>query len=467
MTRAIAFACGLVVLAPGCVPRDAGYADAKRLVAGRTGHTVRWSRLDGGSEAARATRELLAKPLTAESAAQIALLNNPEMQAAFEEVGMARAGLVAARRIPNPTAEAGLGFSPARDEPDVDLAATVDLAELLLLPMRSGAAGAKLDAASLEVAGAAMDLALEAKIAFYRVQAERQILELRKTVLLAARASYDAAKSMHEADNMTDLDLANERALYEEARLGVAGADAGLAGATEELAAVLGVWGAGPRFTVEGRLADPPDAGPDVASLEARALEKSVDLAVARRMFEAAARRANFEQTRGWLPELKAGVGAEREEGTWGVGPVGEIEIPLFYQGQGEVAAAEAEMRQHEQRFRALAVRLRAAARSASARYQAARDRAQFYRNTLLPVRERILQETQLAYNAMGLGVFQLLQAKRDQIEAGRQYVEALRDYWIARAQVEQLLAGRLVRGAGAMPAPIGPAGPDRRAEEH
>jgi hypothetical protein len=44
--------------------------------------------------------------------------------------------------------------------------------------------------------------------------------------------------------------------------------------------------------------------------------------------------------------------------------------------------------------------------------------------------------------------VFQLLQAKREQIEAGRQFIESLRDYWLARTAYNQTLSGRV----GAVP---------------
>lgn len=39
-------------------------------------------------------------------------------------------------------------------------------------------------------------------------------------------------------------------------------------------------------------------------------------------------------------------------------------------------------------------------------------------------------------------GVFQLLQAKQDEINTHREYVEAQRDYWIARAELENALGG-------------------------
>ena len=209
----------------------------------------------------------------------------------------------------------------------------------------------------------------------------------------------------------------------------------------------MGLWGQDAGFRIAARLADPPEIAPDVRSLERQALERSLDLSAARKLFTAAARRRNVAQAEGMLPELSAGAEAEREDAEWKVGPVAELELPLFYQGQGEVAAAEAEMRREQQRHRALATAIRAAARAASSRLLIARERALYIKTVLLPLRERIVSETQLAYNAMTVGVFQLLESKREQIQAGRAYVEALRSYWTAQAEVDQLLAGRLPAG--------------------
>ncbi|MEJ7727752.1 MAG: TolC family protein [Polyangiaceae bacterium] len=109
-------------------------------------------------------------------------------------------------------------------------------------------------------------------------------------------------------------------------------------------------------------------------------------------------------------------------------------------------------------RTRAAAAMLRSAARNAAVRVQAAREQALFHRDTLLPLRERVVDETLRQYNAMNATVFALLSAKRDHIDGGRAYVEALRDYWMARAELDQLLAGRLPRGAAALGPNDGPA---------
>ena len=62
----------------------------------------------------------------------------------------------------------------------------------------------------------------------------------------------------------------------------------------------------------------------------------------------------------------------------------------------------------------------------------------------MLPLRNEIVEQTQLQYNAMQLGPFQLLIAKQQQIDAGAAYIRALRDYWLARTELDQLLNGRM-----------------------
>jgi cobalt-zinc-cadmium efflux system outer membrane protein len=96
----------------------------------------------------------------------------------------------------------------------------------------------------------------------------------------------------------------------------------------------------------------------------------------------------------------------------------------------------------HRERDIAQAVETRAAARAAAQELRAARDRVNHQRNVILPLRDQILNETQKHYNAMQVGAFQLLQAKQAQVDAGARYVELLRDYWLARAAIDQLAAG-------------------------
>jgi len=121
-----------------------------------------------------------------------------------------------------------------------------------------------------------------------------------------------------------------------------------------------------------------------------------------------------------------------------------EFPIPLFDQGQARLGRAMAEWRRAQQEYYALGVRIRSTARAVRERLQGAQDRALYYRDILLPLRERIVNEIQLQYNAMQLGVFDLLRSREQQIQAAIAYIEILRDYWLARTDLGQLLSGRL-----------------------
>ena len=73
-----------------------------------------------------------------------------------------------------------------------------------------------------------------------------------------------------------------------------------------------------------------------------------------------------------------------------------------------------------------------------------ARAMVDYSRSTVLPLRHRIIEESQLQYNAMQISLFDLLRVKQEEVNAARQSVEAQRDYWVARAELEQAVGGSL-----------------------
>jgi outer membrane protein TolC len=433
----------------GCVGRDTGYREARAAVRERTGVELAASTDDAESQ--RAVRALLAKPLDADAAAKIALLHNPEVTAVLERVGVARGALVAALRVPNPRVEGALRFRKGGDV-DVGIGATINVVDLALMPAREGAASAELEAAELEAAGTAMDVAFEARAALVDAVAAEETYALAASIARATEASADLSERLGQAGNVPPLDSLNERALYEEARQALADAEGQRAFSRERLNAALGLWGEeGARYAVEERLAEPPPSDPPFDAVERVALDKSVELAIAKQRYAASARSKNLARAQGVLPELAVGVDAERTPelgagSAWGVGPKIGLGVPLFYQGQGAVDAAAAEMGREQALHEALAIQVRSEARALSLRVGKARAQIEHYEKTLLPLREKITRETQLQYNAMGASAFQLLAAKRAEIDAAKGLVAAKREYWTSRAALDLLLAGRLTR---------------------
>jgi cobalt-zinc-cadmium efflux system outer membrane protein len=448
---------GLGLLSSGCtsVPPKGGFDHVERTVQQRTGHRVHWDQ--GGPEdkaVADAVRALLQRPLTADDAVQVALLNSRRLQATYEELGVTQASLVQAGLLKNPRFTGS--YLPAAESgpvPVIGLELAQDFADIFVVGMRKSIAASEFEASKARVSEAVLDKAGETRAVFLEYQAAEQILEMRQSVTDAATASVEASQKLFDAGNITRLALTNERAGLSQAKLDLAAAQADALERRERVTRLMGLWGAdAAAWHVAGRLPDLPNDEIDLQGIERRAIAQSLDLAEARSQIEVAARRAGLAKWSMILSDIEIGVAAGREDdGVWHVGPSVSLQIPVFDQGQARNASAAADLRRALQEYAAQAIELRSAARAARDRLVAARERATYCREVLLPVRNDVLRESQLQYNAMQIGVFQLLAAKRDEIEAGAQYIESLRDYWMARANLELILAGRntLESGAG------------------
>lgn len=431
-----------------------GFDDVRQGASDRTGMQVHWN---NGSEedrdVAAAVSAMLERELTADEAVQIALLNNHELQAVYEELNLAQADLVQAGLLRNPilSGEVRFGVDEAGTGAVIDI--TQDFVSLLYLPLRKGRAEAAFEAAKLRVTAAVVDMAAAVREAFYEYQAAQQTREMRHTVMEATAASYDLAKRLRAAGNNRDLDVTNERDLHEQSKVDLALAQEDVVQTRERLNALMGLWGKQTQWRAAARLPDVPQEDVNAEGLERRALEVSLDLGVARREIEIAARSLGIAKPFGWLTDIEVGAAAEREvEGGWSVGPSLSLPIPLFDQGQGAVGKAQAQLRQASEHYYARAVEVRSRVRAAHSVVVSSRDRARYYEQVILPLRQQLLSQTQLQYNAMQVSAFQLLEAKRLQIDAGADYIESLRDYWVARTRLEQILSGRLTafEGTGA-----------------
>ena len=383
--------------------------------------------------------ERLRDPLDADGAVSIALRQSPRLQARLSEVDLAVAELWQARP-PNPEVEMEAVIGDGQSA-TLEMGAVMDLADLLRLPLQRRAAEASLGAAELQAAAAVLRYAFETRVAYYRYQADRALLELMRTASETFLAAWEAAAGMHEAGNLRALDVAQQRAAYERSRVDVAQAELRALMSREKLQVWLGLdgratdWQARDGWTVPG---DPPTT----EGLEQLAVERNLVLEAQRETLLAWSRRVGVERMRGALPAAHAGLFAEREEGQWSFGPAAGLTIPVFDQNQGDIGRTRARLRIAQQELLQKAVQLRSLARRARAAWLNAAERVRFYDETLLPARLEVLDQTLLQYNAMNVGVFQLLQARRALVDTARERTEALFDLWRAHASVELLGAG-------------------------
>lgn len=442
-----------LVFLTGCATFDprAGFSDLNAAVKDRSGLQLTWNQgTELDAQVAEEIRERSAGKLTADTATQIALLNNRSLQATYAELGVAQADLVQAGLLENPIFDLGAMFPLAGGDPNLELGVALGFLNMFYMPLRKRVANAQFEAAKLRVTGEVLDFATRVRAAFYRHQANAQRVALQQAIARGLAAAWDVAQRLREAGNITALDLARERAVAEEAKLQLAAAETAARQSREQLNDLMGFWGAQTAWHIDPRLPDIPAQPLPVEGLERQALSKSLDLASARQAMMVAGERLGFNRAAALLPDMEVGARAERDEGEWEVGPTLEFPLPLLDQGQARIGRGAVALRRAQQAYYALAVRTRSVARAVRDRVQSARRQALYYRDILLPLRERIVNESQLQYNAMQIGVFDLLRSQERQIQTAAAYIDAQLNYWLARTDLDHLLSGRLPRSGGA-----------------
>jgi len=421
--------------------------DLKSTIRLRTGKQVEWQKDAEASDQIRgAIRALLRRTLSADAAVQVALLNNRELQATFEEIGIAQADLIEAGLLKNPIFAGNARFpdrSPSGT--NIEMSIAQEFFDLLVIPLRKKVAAAQLAKTKLRVGDTILRLAGETKTAFYELQAEQQLLGRLKAINETDATALELAQRQHEAGNINDLDLANQQATYSQSKLDIAETSASIRAGREKLNRLMGTWGDDTAWKIDDKLSELPAADVAQRRLESLAINQRLDLAATKVEIGALVGSLGITKTYRYIGSVEFGVDTEKEtDGQRVTGPTWQLELPIFNRGQGRIAKLQAQLRQAERRLESEAVAIRAEVREAQDRLIAKRDLTTYYRDELLPWRKKILELTLTHYNAMLKSPYDLLLAKQNEILAERGYIGALRDYWIARADLERAVGGRL-----------------------
>lgn len=423
------------------------FHDTAQLVTSRTGLRVAWNQ--GGADdvaVAKTLRGLLARELTVDGAVQVALLNNKTLLATYEDISVAQADLVQAGLLQNPVFGAGILFPVAGTaQTGGSVSVSQDFLSVFTLAARKRVATAELEAAKLRVADAVLRTAFDVETAFFMLQSARQVAAMRRTILEAGDAALDLARRQREAGNINDLDLANQETLYEQVRTDLVRSDADVVTAREMLTRLMGVWGSDATYHVAEKLPELPAAEISVEHIEAVGIRGRFDLGAAHAEAQAASYALAMAKNYRFFGTTSLGGSFERSpEGFSVAGPNASLELPLFDQKQAMIARLEAQTRAALARETAIAVDIRSEVRAAAGRLVAARAVVDRYAKVVVPLRQRVVELSRQQYNAMLLGAYQLLQAKQNEVNAYREFIEALRDYWTARAELERATGGAL-----------------------
>jgi cobalt-zinc-cadmium efflux system outer membrane protein len=288
------------------------------------------------------------------------------------------------------------------------------------------------------------------KTAYFTLQARQQLVMRLELIMEVNRAAAEFARKQHEAGTMNDLDFATHQATYNQSKVDVAIEGTHVRADRERVNRLLGLWGTDTGWNIAKQLPGIPADDIPLHGLESLAISQRLDVAAARWGVDLVGRALALKRGTRYFPlGLNVGVQTEKDSGGQRVtGPSLALQLPIFDTGKASIARLEAQHRQAQRQLEALAINARSEVREARDLLLATRDLAQYYGRVLLPERVEILDQTLKAHNMMLKGAYDLLLAKQSEVTTERAYIEAWRDYWIARTRLERAVGGRLDAGA-------------------
>lgn len=415
-------------------------------ISSRLNKEVKWSRdRTIQDKIHQKVQTLLSSPLSVDAAVQIALLNNQQIQAAFEELGIAQADLVEAGLFKNPLLEGFLRFptnSASHMNPELSLSQS--FMDVFLIPIRKKVAEAEFEQAHLFVSNTILNHAFEVQETFFSLVATKKKLFFLQQFVDACEAASALAKEQRRAGNINDLEMdkrINEALL---ASLAIKQVQLEIVHLKERMNILLGLSTQETGWTVQENLWSLPDTEIPMDDLEKIALSQRLDLEKARWEIERLKRMSGLTQA--WAySEGSVGVTAEQDpEGAKGIGPSLAGALPIFNAGQADRARLQSQILQSVDRLMDLTTQIEAEVHTSKEQLSINRQRVETYQTSLIPLHQQIVASSQRFYNSMTLGVYDLLDSKKQELLMQIELTLSLKDYWLSKVALNRSLGGYL-----------------------
>ena len=433
----------------GCTgfSRDGGFDSVADAARRHLSKDIQWPRTS--EERAKTDAQvavLLGQPLSVENAVQIALLNNRALQGVFEELGISEADLVQAGRLPNPRFD--LRHASAAGQYDIEETLSLNVLSVLTMPYARDIERQRFAQTQNRAVLRVAQLARETREAYYAVVAARESRDYRLEVRTAAETGATLAQRMVAAGNWNRLDQSREQNVYLDAVEGSALAELAEQAARERLVSIMGLPGektGEQQLRLAPELPNLPTSLEKLSDVESVLLQNRLDLQLMRMRMDELQRNLKLTRSTRFVNVLDVGATRVQQgsrDAPYERGYTITLEVPIFDSGSARLKKSAAIYAQAVDRFTQAAIEARSQIRLAYASYRAAFELAKQQRDEVLPLRKAIVQENLLRYNASQISIFELLSGVRDQAAGFDGCIQRVRDFWIAKSQLDAALLG-------------------------
>jgi len=430
----------------GCstISQKEAFDSVNQLTIERGEKNLQWIKTP--QEAARVDERvhlLLSEPLTQENTLRIMLINNRALQQTYEKIGVAQSELVEAGLMRNPL----LGYSIGRGNGTTASTLSVEVAflDLLWIPLRRELGGLALEEMMFSVGDTVLRSARDAKKSYIEARIAEEKATLYRSILKSHEASFQLAVRQYTAGNLPKRDMLKIQESYERARIESITLSRENAAAREALNKILGLYGGQTHYTFSSEPLIRREPAVSEPGLEKQAITHRLDMRSAMKSVDYAAAQAGYSEKTRLVSEWELSIESEKTAGekrfnTFGI----KLPIPIFDFGQARVSKTQALYNQSVHRLYETAVNIRSEVREGYAQLRYTYDIAHSYDEVIVKSNQQILEETQLFYNGMLDGIYELLEDQRRYGEAKMEALNALGAYQKAQADLEYTMGGKL-----------------------
>lgn len=394
------------------------------------------------------------KTISADTAVQVALLNNKGLQASYANIGISASEAWQEATPENPVVAIGvlgIGAPELGAYRAIEGLIRTNILGATTRKQRVALADANFRQAQLSAVNDTLALANQTRKAWINAVAAFEAVGYLQRAKATSDAGSELARKLGETGALNKAAQATEQAFNAELAGQLAQARLEATRSKEDLTKLMGLWGTEVDYYVPNALPSLPKSVGGIANLEGKALRNRVDLRVAKLGLEAQAKAFGLTDQTRLVTDLQLVSGLDYDRS---VGATGDIEtettprvelefaIPIYDTGKARMRKAELMYLQSANVLAEKAVNVRSEARGAEAAYHASYKIARHYRDVLVPLRNTVLEEGQLSYNGMITSTFELLTSVREKLSASLEAANSKREFYMAQAEVTAAIYG-------------------------
>ncbi len=429
----------LTLTACASIPQDGGVSHVQEKLDRVYDEPINLPVLGEESLMSRAQIEqILSQPVSLKDAERLSIEVNPMVKVKLGQVGIAEADYAQAGRIENPS------ISYERYSSD-DYSASVlfDIGGVFLMPLKRKLEARKLENSRYQAAADVMAHIGETRNAWINAVAERHQTELVARALQSVETSHNLIRQMSALGHSGMMEASQSELILSELKTRLTRQRLVEGAARENLIRQLGLWGSQARaLQIPNRLPKMPKQALKIEAVEQQAIAGRLDVQMAKFNLEGMAANLKLTRLNPFLSALELGPATEAADGHAERGFEIELRLPIFDAGGIQSRKVKIMFQQAQAQAEFTVLSAASLAREALAAYRSSWEIARHIEDRVIPIRRSISAQQLLQYNGMLISVFDLLNDLRDATMTEAEYVNALRDFWLADSNLQQALTG-------------------------